>query len=295
MSIATPPVSGPRAALVATGDPAAAAHLRELLGRRGLETRTVTDGREALDLFGATRFDLVIADHELTTLSGLSVLEGVRRLNPAVPPMILLMEPQGGSVLDAISLGAEAVFPKAFGAEPLLATIDEALFPPRLGAPAVLAPQAPVDIAQRLAVPRHPIDALSDAVARRRTPCRLPLEQRVTLTTGPSGGPVVQAGLQNLGRHGMQLLAVQAPLSLHQRFGFSLAIEGVEGSRQRLVRIAGAATVRWVSNGGDGAAVTVAGAEFEPLAPDDGRAIILLLNALKTGAFVAKPDPLKVF
>lgn len=56
--------------------------LGRLLKRAGYSVKTAADGAEALSLFSddANRFDLVITDHDMPTLRGLDLVEGLARI-----------------------------------------------------------------------------------------------------------------------------------------------------------------------------------------------------------------------
>ena len=63
--------------------------LGRLLRRRGFEVRTTTSPREALELLRAATADVIIADFKMPEMTGLELLDEVRRLDPRVRRVLL--------------------------------------------------------------------------------------------------------------------------------------------------------------------------------------------------------------
>jgi CheY-like chemotaxis protein len=75
--------------LVIDDDPNIRELVSELLGVFGLEARGAASGMEALALFEAGAYDLVVTDLAMPGMTGWGVVEAVRRHHPA-PPVIMI-------------------------------------------------------------------------------------------------------------------------------------------------------------------------------------------------------------
>jgi two-component system, cell cycle response regulator len=109
--------------------------LTRRLAREGYSTVvTATNGREALDLLAARRFDLVLLDVMMPELNGYEVLERLRaddRLRH-VPVIMISAVDQIESVVRCIELGAEDYLPKPFNPVLLRARVGACLEKKRL-------------------------------------------------------------------------------------------------------------------------------------------------------------------
>jgi CheY-like chemotaxis protein len=109
--------------------------LTRRLAREGYTTVvTATNGREALDLLSARRFDLVLLDVMMPELNGYEVLERLRaddRLRH-VPVIMISAVDQIESVVRCIELGAEDYLPKPFNPVLLRARVGACLEKKRL-------------------------------------------------------------------------------------------------------------------------------------------------------------------
>ncbi|MGH7366594.1 MAG: response regulator [Candidatus Rokuibacteriota bacterium] len=109
--------------------------LTRRLAREGYSTVvTATNGREALDLLAARRFDLVLLDVMMPELNGYEVLERLRaddRLRH-VPVIMISAVDQIESVVRCIELGAEDYLPKPFNPVLLRARVGACLGKKRL-------------------------------------------------------------------------------------------------------------------------------------------------------------------
>lgn len=80
--------------------------LTRILQRSGYEVTTAEDGEEALRRLADNSFDLVLLDIRLPGLSGLDVLERIRKQDVRIPVILLTAHGSLQSALDAIRLGA---------------------------------------------------------------------------------------------------------------------------------------------------------------------------------------------
>ncbi|GAB4380321.1 MAG: sigma-54 dependent transcriptional regulator [Calditrichia bacterium] len=97
------------------------------LEKNGYTVVTANSGREGLRLFEKQDFDIVLTDIRMPDISGIQVLQEIRKQNPQI---IIIMITAYGSVenaLEACRLGADDYITKPFGQEQLLFVIEKAL------------------------------------------------------------------------------------------------------------------------------------------------------------------------
>ena len=75
--------------LVGDDDPDILGLFEEILSNAGFEVTAVTDGVALLRAFEGGSFDLVITDMRMPNIDGLAVLEGVKRLQPQTPVILV--------------------------------------------------------------------------------------------------------------------------------------------------------------------------------------------------------------
>jgi two-component system invasion response regulator UvrY len=83
------------------------------------------DGGEALAHFQNTEFDLVLLDISLPDMTGLEVLQSIKRNKPEQKVLILSMHPQEQYALRALKLGASGYLTKGTAAEELITAISK--------------------------------------------------------------------------------------------------------------------------------------------------------------------------
>jgi signal transduction histidine kinase len=100
--------------------------LSRRLSRKGFEVATSSGGREALDLVEKENFDLVLLDIMMPEITGMEVLENLRkRFSPAELPIIMATAKiQSEDVVSALSLGANDYVTKPIDFSVLLARVD---------------------------------------------------------------------------------------------------------------------------------------------------------------------------
>ena len=97
------------------------------LEQEGYKVDKATRGKEGLSLFTKNGYDMVISDIQMPDISGIDVLNEIRRKDKKV---IVIMITAYGSVdnaIEACRLGADDYITKPFGKEQLLFTIGKAL------------------------------------------------------------------------------------------------------------------------------------------------------------------------
>jgi len=83
------------------------------------------DGEEALAHFHRKEFDLILLDISLPDMTGLEVLQTIKKKNPAQKVLILSMHPQEQYALRALKLGASGYLTKGTAAEELITAVKK--------------------------------------------------------------------------------------------------------------------------------------------------------------------------
>jgi DNA-binding response OmpR family regulator len=107
--------------LVVDDDPTIRDVLKAVFGKAGLEVVTAEDGRAGLAAFGEGGFDLVITDIKMPVLSGIGMIERLRRSDPDVPVIIITAVPDLKSARDALRYKVFDYIIKPF---PALASVE---------------------------------------------------------------------------------------------------------------------------------------------------------------------------
>lgn len=108
--------------LVVEDEPRVSRYLRSSLQMSGYDALVAPDGVKALELVQENRPDLVLLDLRLPRMSGLEVLENIRRTND-VPVIVLTANDAEEDKVKALMLGADDYITKPFGARELQARI----------------------------------------------------------------------------------------------------------------------------------------------------------------------------
>jgi DNA-binding NtrC family response regulator len=98
--------------LVADDDTDSLEGMRSLLTAWGYEVETAPDGRTALDKVGEVRPSVVITDVVMPAMSGLELLEAVRRDEPDIPVIVMTAHGSMETRSRAVAQGAYAYLPK---------------------------------------------------------------------------------------------------------------------------------------------------------------------------------------
>jgi sigma-B regulation protein RsbU (phosphoserine phosphatase) len=99
--------------------------LARRLQRHDYEVVAAKSGREAIELLGGQRFDLVLLDIMMPGMNGLEVLKFLRRLDSLIDLPIIMVTAKGGSedVVEALELGANDYVTKPLDFPVVLARI----------------------------------------------------------------------------------------------------------------------------------------------------------------------------
>jgi two-component system NtrC family response regulator len=101
--------------------------MEALLSEAGYEVFTALSGLEALKTAGATELDLVLTDMKMPKMSGIELLEELRRLYPDLPVILMTAFGTVEKAVTAMKKGAFDYILKPFKNEEILVTIAKAL------------------------------------------------------------------------------------------------------------------------------------------------------------------------
>ncbi len=88
--------------------------LEKAMEEEGHQVFTATRGLEGLAIFTRQKVDLVLCDIKMPDLSGIEVLEQIRKKNPQVPVVIMTGYSSLPIALEAIKKGANSYLTKPF-------------------------------------------------------------------------------------------------------------------------------------------------------------------------------------
>ena len=125
MANATP---NPQRTILLVDDEPEVLHLvRRILSAEGTVMIEVGTGAEALAVARQTRLDLVILDIKLPDMSGTEVLEGIRRIDPGVPVIMVTSYGSVETVRTSMMFGAFDYLTKPFDNQEVRRVAREAL------------------------------------------------------------------------------------------------------------------------------------------------------------------------
>lgn len=102
---------------------------RFILNQLGYEVSLAYSGAEALTVFSDSheRFDLVITDYIMPEMTGVTLLQELRKIRPEIPVMVYTGFSQRLDTQRAESLGIDAVLLKPLVRDDLAQAIDQVL------------------------------------------------------------------------------------------------------------------------------------------------------------------------
>jgi two-component system, NtrC family, response regulator HydG len=157
--------------------------LNAMFSADGYGCKVAADGSEALDAFDGQTFDVVVSDLRMEGMSGLDLLDRLKRTHPAVPFIIITAVGDIRQAVDAIKRGAFEYVVKPCGADELRRVVASAIDGRRLpgeslrpSQPPAAAPESPVIVGQGPVM--RMLEAAIDLVARSSAP---------VLVTGETG------------------------------------------------------------------------------------------------------------
>jgi two-component system, chemotaxis family, chemotaxis protein CheY len=86
--------------------------IKKLIPQETYEIREAVSGRECLDLYRASRADLVLLDLTMPEMDGFETLEKLREMDPGAQVVVITADVQTGAEQRALELGALTVLHK---------------------------------------------------------------------------------------------------------------------------------------------------------------------------------------
>jgi DNA-binding response OmpR family regulator len=128
------PEAGVARILLVDDEPAVQTLLAYPLRKDGYEVVSATDGREALDRFAETRFDLVVLDIMLPKLSGIEVCRRLRSKSQ-VPIIMLTAKDDEIDKVTGLEMGADDYITKPFSVREFRSRVRATLRRAEMGGP----------------------------------------------------------------------------------------------------------------------------------------------------------------
>jgi DNA-binding NtrC family response regulator len=117
----------PAVVLVVDDDPVILKTFSRVLRRVGHEVISVQDGEQALAMIEAHSVDVVISDINMPTLDGLTLIDGIARIDDTILTILVTGNPTMDLALAAVEKHAYAFLPKPFKPARLRSTVAEAV------------------------------------------------------------------------------------------------------------------------------------------------------------------------
>jgi DNA-binding NtrC family response regulator len=127
----------PAKILLVEDDAQLAAGVQAVLESRGHEVHHVEDGDFAIDLLDEAHFDVIVSDLQMPVMSGMEVLEEVRKKNSKLPVIMITAHSTTDRAIEATRKGAFDYLVKPFEMPDLLDAVEKAARTSRLTAKAV--------------------------------------------------------------------------------------------------------------------------------------------------------------
>ena len=106
-------------------------HIRRILAimlsKKGYETKSAANGREALDLSRAMTFDAVITDIHMSPMDGLELLTRLKENDPELIAIVITAFSSVDTAIQAMKQGAYDYISKPFKEDEILLVLDKAL------------------------------------------------------------------------------------------------------------------------------------------------------------------------
>ena len=83
------------------------------------------DGDEAISMFNAGSFDMILTDWNMPGKNGLEVIQEIRKVNKDVPVIMVTTEAEKSRVLEAIQAGVSDYLVKPFTADTLREKLEK--------------------------------------------------------------------------------------------------------------------------------------------------------------------------
>lgn len=119
--------AGRKNILVVDDEPGMRALFSFMLGAKGFEVRTASNGEEALKNVKSSPYDLVFLDVRMPYMNGVEVLRALKELRPSIAVVMMTGYAVEQLLNEAISAGAKGYLRKPFTIEELMNSINGVL------------------------------------------------------------------------------------------------------------------------------------------------------------------------
>ncbi len=113
--------------LVVDDEPRIVELCKRVLNTAGFETKGVLDGKEAIELAKEETFDLILVDINMPGISGLDVVEYIRKIDPEIAAVIITGHGNINTAIDSLKSGAQGFVMKPFSLNELVTSVEEAI------------------------------------------------------------------------------------------------------------------------------------------------------------------------
>lgn len=103
--------------------------IKNMLAQNGYHVFATTDAQDALDTIKDEHFDLIISDIMMPYISGIELLSAIKRINQALPIIIISALDQQEVILTAFQEGAADFVKKPINLGELLLRVKRVLVP----------------------------------------------------------------------------------------------------------------------------------------------------------------------
>ena len=101
--------------------------LGTMLAEAGWQVDTATNGREALDLTDANRYEVVLSDIDMPGINGVQLLREIRARDLDVPVLLITGHPRVDTAVEALEHGALRYLQKPLRERDLLSAVEDAV------------------------------------------------------------------------------------------------------------------------------------------------------------------------
>ncbi|MDX5505663.1 MAG: sigma-54 dependent transcriptional regulator, partial [Bacteroidota bacterium] len=113
--------------LVIDDDPTFSLMISTFLSKKGYETTVVGTGKKGLEAISNDRWDLILVDYKLPDLSGMDILETIKKERPETPSVLITNYADIRTAVRSIKIGAFEYVTKPVRPDELLAVVQRAL------------------------------------------------------------------------------------------------------------------------------------------------------------------------
>lgn len=113
--------------LIIEDNPMVVKSLEFKLNNDGYEVEVANDGRTALEILASTEFDLVITDLMLPFITGIQIIEFIKKKSENLPIIVLSTSTQESIIMDAFNMGVDDFITKPFSPNELSLRVKRSL------------------------------------------------------------------------------------------------------------------------------------------------------------------------